>query len=127
MAWKRYNPNPYGNRVGDCTVRAISAATEQTWERTYMALCLEGFCMGDMPSANQVWSQYLRSKGFKRRVIGEECPTCYTVADFAQDHPHGLYVLALDGHVLCVKDGDYHDTWDSGGEIPVYYWTREER
>ena len=27
MAYRAYNPNPDGKRVGDCTVRAISAAT----------------------------------------------------------------------------------------------------
>lgn len=126
MAWKRYNPNPYGNRVGDCPVRAISAATGQTWERTYLALCVEGFCAGDMPSANKVWGAYLRRNSFKRRAIDDKCPDSYTVEDFTNDHPEGLYVLALDGHVVCVKDGDYYDTWDSGGEIPAFYWTKED-
>lgn len=30
----------------------------------------------------------------------------------------------IDGHVVCVQDGFYWDTWDSGQEIPVYYWER---
>ena len=34
--WQSYNPNPVsGQRVGDCTVRAISKATGQDWETTY--------------------------------------------------------------------------------------------
>ena len=49
-----------------------------------------------------------------------------TVSDFAEDHPKGTYILALSGHVVCVKDGDYIDTWDSGNEIPLYYWQQEE-
>ena len=29
MAWIEYNPNPRGNRVGDCAIRAIAKATDQ--------------------------------------------------------------------------------------------------
>lgn len=38
----------------------------------------------------------------------------------------GTYILALSGHVVTVVDGDWYDTWDSGGEIPIYYWVRED-
>ena len=47
------------------------------------------------------------------------------MADFAAEHPSGTYILALSGHVVCVMDGDYYDTWDSGGEVPLYYWRKE--
>lgn len=122
-----YNPNPQEARVGDCTVRAIARATGKTWQQTYIGICLEGYCMGDMPSANHVWGAYLRRMGFARRMLPDDCPDCYTVTDFCRDHPEGTYVLAISGHVVCVQDGDYYDTWDSGDQIPVYYWTREER
>ena len=121
-----YNPNPGKNRVGDCTVRALCKATGREWETIFCALSLEGFMRRDMPSANHVWGAYLRRCGFTRYVIPNECPDCYTVADFAADHPRGVYVLAISGHVVAVVDGDWHDTWDSGAEIPVYFWTREE-
>lgn len=52
--WKRYNPNPDGKNVGDCVIRAISAATNQKWEQTFIALALQGYMMHDMPSANSV-------------------------------------------------------------------------
>lgn len=51
----RHNENPDGRNVGDCTVRAISTALGQEWETTYIALALQGYLMGDMPSANHVW------------------------------------------------------------------------
>ena len=78
-----------------------------------------------MPNANHVWGAYLRRKGFKRHSIPETCPDCYTVSDFCRDFPHGVYVLATNGHVLAVVDGDWYDTWDSGGETPLYYWRKE--
>lgn len=122
----RYNPNPILNHVGDCTVRAISKALDQDWETTYTGLILEGFCLCDMPSANHVWGAYLKRHGFRRNVIPDTCPECYTVADFAAEHPKGTYILAISGHVVCVRDGDWYDTWQSGEEIPLYYWERKD-
>ena len=122
--WKRYNPNPEGKNVGDCVIRAISAATGKKWDETFVAIALQGYMMHDMPSANSVWGAYLRRCGFTRNVIPDDCPDCYTVADFARDNPIGVYILALSGHVVCLIDGDWYDTWDSGNEIPLYYWRR---
>lgn len=123
--YQSYNPNPDGARVGDCTVRAISKALGDGWEKTYIMLCIYGFLHHDMPSANAVWGAYLKSKGFRRHVIPDSCPDCYTVSDFAADHPDGTYILAISGHVVAVKDGSYFDSWDSGREIPIYYWQKE--
>lgn len=75
-----------------------------------------------MPHANHVWGGYLKSKGFRKRIIPDECPDCYSVKDFCRDHPTGTYVLALSGHVVCAKDGDYFDTFDSGDEVIIFYW-----
>lgn len=120
-----YNANPYSQRVGDCTVRAISKALGQDWDKTYVEMCLMGLTRGDMPSANAVWGSYLKSKGFKRKMIPDQCPECYTVKQFAEDHKKGIFILALNGHVVAVENGNYFDTWDSGEEIPIYYWEKE--
>lgn len=121
----RYNPNPNASLVGDCVVRAVSAVTNQDWDSSYINLCMQGFMMGDMPSSNQVWGEYLKSKHFSKHVIPDTCPQCYTVKDFCSDHPHGTYVLATGSHVIAVIDGDYLDSWDSGSEVPVYLWKKE--
>lgn len=123
--WVEYNPNPRHSRVGDCAIRAISKATNQDWETSYTGLYVKGYSMGDLPSANAVWGSYLKDKGFKREIVPNTCPDCYTVRDFCRDHPRGMFVLALDGHVVTVFDGDYFDTWDSGNETVLYYWYRE--
>ena len=125
MAYKYYNPNPVGKNVGDCTVRAISKALGQNWSDTYIALALQGLMLGDMPSANHVWGTYLRVKGYNRKMIPDNCPDCYTVGDFAVEHPQGTYVVALSGHVVCVQNGTIYDSWDSSGEIPLYFWYKE--
>ena len=125
MPYVYYNPNPNGKNVGDCVIRAISKATNMDWESVYTGICVTGYFMCDMPSANCVWGAYLRYNGFVRDVVPNECPECYSVADFAREHPQGTYILALTGHVVCVKDGDWYDSWDSGDKIPMYYWERK--
>ena len=80
MAYKQINLNPEEKRVGDCTVRAIAAATHQSWAAVYAALVLAGFELHDMPSANYVWGSYLRRCGWNRSAIPNSCPDCYTVA-----------------------------------------------
>lgn len=90
----------------------------------YIRLCLQGFIMCDMPSANHVWGTYLRENGFERHLIPDDELEVYTVRDFCKDHPYGIYVLSLSSHVLTVIDGNYYDSWDSGEEIPIYYWRK---
>lgn len=69
-----YNVNPENKAVGDCVIRALTKALSMTWEEVYLALCLQGYKMCDMPSSNAVWGAFLRSKGFKRDIISSSCP-----------------------------------------------------
>lgn len=123
--FKPFNPNPEAKRVGDCTVRAIARAFGEDWDKIYIALCVEGLKMHDMPTANSVWGSYLKNHGFKQYALPDTCPECYTVSDFAKEHPEETYILALSGHVVAVVDGDYYDSWDSGDEMPIYYFKRK--
>jgi hypothetical protein len=125
MAFVQYNPNPVRKLVGDCVIRAISKVTNQDWETTYMNIVLQGYSMHDMPSSNDVWGTYLAEHGFKRYVIPDTCPNCYTVAQFCEDNPGLTGILATGTHVIAVDSGNYFDTWDSGSEIPIFYWRRE--
>ena len=123
--WIEYNPNPLGLRVGDCVIRAISKALDMPWEKTYIDLCVQGFMMGDLPSSNAVWSAYLRHKGFKRRTI-EDCPDCYSIENFCQDHQKGVFVICTGTHAVAIIDGCYYDAWQSGREPVVYYFEKGE-
>lgn len=124
--YRYYNPNPRGRSVGDCTVRAVSAALGVSWDAAFRGIAGQARSMADMPSADAVWGAYLKSRGFRRRTIANTCPDCYTAADFAREHPHGVYVLAFGGHVATVRDGVLLDSWDSSDLIPVYYYAKED-
>lgn len=120
-----YNPNPKGIKVGDCVIRGLSKLLDLSWDKTYTEVMLKGFEMKDMPSANKVWGSYLKSKGYMRFNIPNTCPDCYTVKQFCADNPNGTFLLATGEHVVAVKDGFYYDAWDSGDEVPIYYWRKE--
>lgn len=119
-----YNANPEKLRVGDCVIRAISTALNKSWGEVYMWICVYGLIMHDMPSSNAVWGEYLKEQGFRRHPIDTHGENDYTVYDFCEDFPRGTFILALESHVICVIDGCYYDSWDSGDETPLYYWAR---
>ena len=120
------NANPLRKTVGDCVIRAISVAEHTEWDETFLDLMTKSFQMKDIPSANEVWGSYLKDLGYSRYVIPNTCPDCYTIRDFATDNPVGTFILATGTHVVAVIDGEYLDTWDSGNEVPIYYFEKED-
>lgn len=119
-----YNPNPYHKRVDDCVIRGITKVLGKDWNTVYLGVIAQGYALKNMPSSNAVWGEYLRRKGFRRYAVPNTCPACYTVREFAEEHPQGRYLLATGSHVIAVVNGDYYDTWDSGDEVPAYYFER---
>ena len=126
MAFIFQNPNPQKKLVGDCVIRAISITTGKSWQDVFIDLMIQSFMLCDVPTSNFVWGSYLHDLGYQRKIIPDTCPDCYTVEKFAEDHKNGRYVLGTGTHAIAVVSGNYLDTWDSGQEIPIYYWKLEE-
>ena len=118
------NLNPQNKRTDDCVVRALALALGIDWQAAYTMLSAHGLKMADLFSKNYVWADLLLSLGFKRSGIPDTCPDCYTVRDFAEDHPNGLYVVGTGDHVLTIIDGDWYDSFDSGSAVPIIFYRR---
>ena len=126
--YKYFNPNPIKDKqTGDCTVRAICAATGMTWDEAFDELCEKAKEMGEMPSSNNAWGQYLQDIGFTYRAVPNTCPFCYTAADFCADHPCGTFILGTGTHVICVRNGVILDSYDSSDKVPLYCFYRKGR
>lgn len=125
MAYIYFHNNPLGKNVGDCAVRAVSKVMDWDWDRAYKELAVQGFCMADMPNANATIGGLLFLNGFHRYNIETVCPDCYTVNDFCDEHPEGVYVVMTGSHAIAVIDGTIYDSFDSGNEIPAYVWKKE--
>ena len=116
------NATPAGNPTRDCVIRAISIITGMSWRDVYHDLYEYGMWLHEMMDTNALWHRYLYDLGFDIFVIPR--PTM-TVKEFCRWKPYGKYILGTGTHVIPVIDGDYYDTWDSGNEIPVFYWRKE--
>lgn len=117
----KYNANPTGKSTGDCVIRAIATATDKSWLEIYDDLYEYGRASFDMMDTNEIWHKYLYDIGFD--IFAITVP-CMTVKEFTRVYRYGTYLLGTGRHVLAVIDGDYLDAWDSGNEIPVFYWKK---
>jgi len=114
------NPNPYHLRTDDCVIRAIAIAENASWDKIYLDLSIYGLIYADLPIRNNVWGRFLNDRNYEYISIPNTCPLCYRIKDFCKDNPNGTFVLGTEHHAVCVINGDYYDTWDSGGEVPIY-------
>lgn len=121
------NPNPNNKYTGDCVIRAICIAEDKEWDDVFLELMVKGYAMKDMIESNELWNSYLHGLGYSRYIIPDTCPDCYSVREFAQDHPQGRYILGTGTHAVAVINGDYYDTWDSGHKVPIYFWRKERQ
>ena len=120
--WMKCNPNPQHKEVPDCVVRAITIALNRRWIDIYDDLCALGRREFNMPSADAVWGKYLYQMGFEPFLLPEKCPKCITIRAFAQMFSRGTYIIGTGSHAVAVVNGDYYDSWDSGNEIPSFFW-----
>lgn len=113
--WHEYNPNPKKKNVGDCSLRAYCAAFGWTWEEAFERSSEiakdEAIMMDTYKTCEKVMEGegYFLDEEFKKSKRKD-----LTVNEFALTHPYGTYFLNTHGHLLCVKDGEYWDSWDSG-------------
>lgn len=120
--WIKANPNPLGKEVPDCVVRAIAIALNLSWYEVFDRLVEIARIDANMPSADTVWGHLLYSYGFEPFILPQSCPRCITVNAFTKEFPYGTYIIGTGSHAVAVIDGNYYDSWNSGNEIPSFFW-----
>lgn len=120
--WIKYNANPVANRVEDCAIRAVAVAMDIPWDDAFDLIADSAKAMGGVMHLNAAFGAVLRQNGFRRYIIPNHCPDCYSIKDFCRDHPEGTFVVGTDSHVVAVINGNYIDSFNSGDLIAIYYW-----
>lgn len=110
MKYQYYNANPLQRKVNDCTVRAISLATGRTWDETYEELGYYARRAAIMPDDTDYIDEYLEERF--QTVCGCKNKVKVTVGEFVDTHPHGTYLITMNGHITCAIDGCIYDTFN---------------
>jgi len=127
MAYKNFNANPKGRKTGDCYIRALSKAAKMCWKVVLEKLVSISMDKYLDPSDTKVIDQFVKDVGGEAKkidyLIGPGTKRRRPVVwEFARDNPTGRYVLRVANHLVAVANGNYYDTWDSGGKSVYKYW-----
>lgn len=134
-----YNANPHNRKGGDCVVRAICTALDQSWEQTVRELTELGIKYGYVLNDQSLFPKYLESKGWRKHKQPRKADgTKYTGKEFCKEVNCdiaflGKSIIANIGghHTVCIKEmpdlyGAHKvwDIWDSTGGCIGNYWTK---
>lgn len=118
MAFINYNANPKGLHVQDCVIRALSKATNKSWDEVYEELCRIGLKKKRMPNDPHTYNQFLKENDFisspaRRNAHGK----MITVKEFAEHvDADTMYIIHTRKHLTVVFNNDIYDTWNTGSQ-----------
>lgn len=129
-----YDANPKGKKTTDCVVRAISVATNKTWDEVFKALYPIGFKYKLAMNDPKCYERYLKELGWVKhsqpkrpdntKYKGYEFIDTKEYNDLLLDNCH---IVAKMGshHLTAIINGKIYDTWNcSEGKIGTY-WTQK--
>lgn len=120
--YKFYNANAEGNYVNDCVVRSISVAENKSWGDTYDELSRiakkNGILLDDVNFVEPLLdSRYDRVETYFNETVG----------DFVANHPKGIYLITMVGHITVSKNGIVYDTFDCRNRLVKNAWRVSRR
>lgn len=114
--YRYYNANARGNNTSDCVIRAISLAEGKNWNDTYKELTNKARRKGVLLDNVEFVEDYLDSK-YKRA-----CHYSKTVREFSNEFRKGTFLVTMQSHITCIKDGVIYDTFDCGKSRMYCAW-----
>ena len=104
-----HNMNPDGNKVSDCVTRAISLGCDLPYKQVRKMLFHTAKLLGCEKLCVMCYKFLIEDVLKCKRV---NCDGMYP-AEFADLHSQGTYLLRMNGHICCLKNGAIHDIFDS--------------
>jgi len=115
--YKYYNANALNKIEDDCVIRAISCATNKSWDYVYDYLSDIAQYEGTLMDKKEFVIRYLDKK-YKRinNIKG-------TVGYISGMFPNNTLLITMDGsHIVCSKNGTIYDTFDCRNREAEYIW-----
>lgn len=126
MKFIKYNANPKGWKTGDCVIRAVAAATQQSWDTVYEDLSKLGGKKCRMPNDPLVYSSYLKDKGFQEmKQMKHPNGKRYTIGDIVEKYPFSIVVMNCANHLTVAIAGHIIDLWNTEYKTGGKYWLKE--
>lgn len=120
-----HNENPKNNRAGDCVVRALAAATGDSWETVLTDLTEIALKIKMMPNDKKTYAKYLEVKGWEKQKQPKKLDgTKYTGDEFVKLVNDTVIAHIGGHHIVCIKDHKVLDTWDSTDGCVGNYWIK---
>ena len=104
--YKYYNANAINRYTDDCVIRAISCATNKSWDYVYDYLSDIAQYEGTLFDKRDFVRDYL-DRTYKRlnNING-------TVGYVSSLFPTSTVLITMNGHITCSKNGVIYDTFD---------------
>lgn len=114
--FKYYNENPLNRYEDDCVIRAISCATDRSWDYVYDYLSDIAQYEGTLFDKREFVRNYL-DRTYKRLdgIYG-------TVGEASGMFPNNTLLITMQGHIVCSKNGIIYDTFDCRDREVEYVW-----
>ena len=114
--YKFYNNNTLGLFENDCTIRAISTATGNSWDDTYEHLSNIARLQGTMMDDKRFIQNYLDERYARIHNLPR------TVGEVAGMYSDNILLITMPGHIVCAKYGVVYDSFDCRDEPAEYCW-----
>lgn len=118
--YRYLNKNPKARDVNDCVIRSISCAENRSWDNVYDELSELAQTQGILLDDVRFVEPYLDSK--YNRTCYKNDKFAMTVGEFVEANPTGIYLITMQGHITCVKEGILYDTWDCRDKLIWCAW-----
>lgn len=104
--YRYYNANAVNRYTDDCVIRAISCATNKSWDYVYDYLSDLAQYHGTLLDKREFVRWYLDTNFERLNNVG------YTVGETSAMYPNSTLLITMNGHITCSKNGIIYDTFD---------------
>lgn len=125
MEYIEFNNNPKNKKTNDCAIRAISLASNTSWEDTFRAMSELALKEALMVNDIRLCKKYLKNIDYQiQKMPKNDDNKRYTVKEFITDiaEENEIYILKLARHLTVIKDKKLYDIWDCRNKCVGNYW-----